>query len=137
MRPTDNYRRQHTEITTLLEQLHALLLVPQPAAGDSLAATLRRLTGKLTVHLAMEDQSLYPRLLQSPDARIAATAARFQQEMSGIREAFQQFLGRWTDAAIQADRAGFSAALDALSAVLSRRIERENTELYPLLDNAA
>lgn len=54
--------------------------------------------------------------------------------MAGIKDAFQKYLKAWTEGAIRSNAAGFAAETKSLFGALSQRIQRENTELYPLLD---
>lgn len=63
MAATDNFRKQHAEIIEIVKQIEPAL-VPQNLSANpaSIKPLLTSLMGKLSVHLAMEDNALYPRL---------------------------------------------------------------------------
>ncbi len=103
------------------------------------AAEVRRLVaqfaGKLTVHASMEDQALYPRLLEHPDATVRARAKELFDEVGGLYALFQEYAARWpTVAAIQANGAAFVKETREILFRLGQRMMRENEELYPLVD---
>ena len=56
-------------------------------------------------------------------------------EMSGIAQAFNQYYEKWTTNAMREQPDAFVLETKRLFSVLGRRIERENSELYPLMDN--
>lgn len=133
---TDAYRRQHDEVMALAEQLVALLR-PEALARDAgpARAKLSALAAKLKVHLVMEDERLYPAAMRASDEDLASTAKRYQVEMGGIASAFDAYLTKWATAAlIQSDPQGFVVDSCDILAALSERVERENTELYPRME---
>ncbi|HMI88653.1 MAG TPA: hemerythrin domain-containing protein [Polyangiaceae bacterium] len=136
MGETDTFRRQHDEILMLVKELQPRL-DPATLRGDAapVAAGLQRLAVMLKAHLALEDATLYPKLLTHTDASVAATARRYQQEMGGLQTAFANYVERWpTASAIQAQPDGFLAQTQEVVAALLARIDRENGELYPMLE---
>lgn len=138
MSKTDNFRRQHNELVEMVQSITAMMSAPNAAdqAAD-ISRTLSQMTGKLRIHLAQEDKSLYPRLAASSDTQTASTAKRFQEEMSGLGEVYGAYADKWrTPAEIGADIASFKTESEAVFAALADRIVRENTELYPLADKA-
>lgn len=136
MARTDNFRRQHDDILALANEL-AALLDPAKLAQDAAPARskLATLAGKLKVHLAMEDQSLYPTAAASAQPELSALAVRYQNEMGDIKEAFEAYLAKWpSPTAIQANPDGFVADTKGIYGALAERVRKENTELYPLVD---
>jgi iron-sulfur cluster repair protein YtfE (RIC family) len=132
---TMKFREQHAEILVIAKKVdRALARLPDAAA--EVRAQLTALAAKVNVHLAMEDEALYPRLQGHADPKVRSLAKKFTEEMSGIKAAFQKYVQTWNEPAIRSDAAGFVAATKGLFAALARRIQRENNELYPLLDNA-
>jgi hemerythrin HHE cation binding domain-containing protein len=132
---TKTYRRQHGEIVKLVQGVQAFLLPGSlPGAAHAARLKLSELAAKVDVHLAMEDGSLYPALMAHNDPRVRDTASRFNNEMSGVRAVFEVYRTKWTESAIRADSAGFIEETNRLFAALANRINRENTELYPLLE---
>jgi hypothetical protein len=132
---TDNFRRQHQDLLALAGEI-AGKLKAQPADARGLRNLLSALAGKLTVHLAMEDKALYPRLVQENVDNSRALADAFQQEMGGLAGTFADYNQKWQLDAIAADPAGFASETHKVFAAVGRRIARENSELYPLADRA-
>ncbi len=132
---TDSFRKQHEDILSADQAIIAQLNVAGiQSASDNIRLALSQLSGKLSIHLAMEDKSLYPRLLTSSDADTRRIAQEFMTEMGGLGAAFNDYNKKWTAQAIKADANGFIKETNAVFSALSQRIARENTQLYPLVD---
>lgn len=136
---TDNFRQQHSELTVLAGA------IKQGLRKDSLArdaSEMRRLlsefAGKLKVHLAIEDKTLYPKLLNHGDPEIAATAQEFMDEMGGLAGVFNAYVAKWsTIANIQRDVDGFVKESQAIFSAFAARIHKEDNVLYKMLDDLA
>jgi hypothetical protein len=89
----------------------------------------------LVAHLKVEDWALYPRLMESKDPRIAATAKPFSDEMGGLAAAFNLYSTRWSAMSITRDWNGFCHESKAIIDAVVCRITRENRELCPLIDD--
>lgn len=131
-------RQQHQELLRVVEQI-VPLLKPESldqARGDALRKLLLELTGKLNMHLAAEDRVLYPELVASTQARVAATASRFAKEMGHIGGAYKEYLARYPNgSALAKDPKAFCTDTAAVFGQLGQRIQREEAELYPLADS--
>jgi iron-sulfur cluster repair protein YtfE (RIC family) len=130
------FRQAHQELRQLINAMSATLVVSELQRDASNArAMLSMLGGKLTVHLAMEDEALYPRLVNHANIEIRTRAERFKKEMGGILGAFKQYMTRWPDAeSIQANGADFKAETEQIFSALRTRIAAEDDELFPRLD---
>jgi hypothetical protein len=137
--PLDLYRRQHRELRRVIESLGDTdrRSLATAAGEGEVRARLAELSGKLLVHLQMEDGSLYPELLRSAHADVQATAVRFQSEMGALRNAADGAYRRWLrpDAINQAPER-FLAELRSLLHALNTRIDAEDAELYPLVERS-
>ena len=136
MARTDSLRRDHVGLVDLAKRLEKRC---QDLSGDGAAAEARQilgdLSGKLKVHLAMEDMNLYPFLLASDDAQASQLAKQFAGEMGGIADAFKAYVSKWPVArAIAQDPSGFQSQTMSVLKVLAKRIEAEDTQLYPVAD---
>lgn len=133
---TASFRRQHDEIIALIEELRSLFDEKQLARDASPARRLvSAIAGNLTMHLAMEDRSLYPRIVERGNVALRALGNEFVTEMGGLADAWQKFVARWPDArTIQSDAKAFVADAGTTLDAIARRIERENAELYPRVD---
>jgi hemerythrin-like domain-containing protein len=131
-----NYYDHHNDVMTLAAAVERRL-DPAGVAVDPapVAADLVRLFGKFSVHLAVEDKSLYPRLTRDGDPTLRALASRFQDEMGGLTPRFEAYRKRWPGPlAIAKDPQGFIAETKAMLDQLKNRISRENAQLYPLAE---
>lgn len=78
---------------------------------------------------------MYPQMLKHSDGAVREKAQRFQQEMGGLSQAVEEFHKRWSVInAIDADPAGFAAAWMKVRAALADRMQREDDDLYEILD---
>jgi hypothetical protein len=136
MARTDVFRRQHAEIAEVAAEITAALDAKELASSaEIMSGLLSVLGGKLTIHLAMEDKGLYPRLLRHQNLVIRDTAKRFMHEMGGIQTVFGEYLTRWRDAAVIQKRPDdFIKETRTLLAALSARVSREDNDLYPIVD---
>jgi len=133
---TDNFRRQHQDLLAMVGEIMGMVKTAGARDARELRNQLSALAGKLTVHLAMEDKALYPRLVQLDVENSRSVAKAFQKEMGGLAEGFAEYNQKWQINAIAADWAGFARETQTLFGTIGRRIARENSELYPLADQA-
>lgn len=138
MSRTYTLRRQHDALEQLTQQIITRMQrINTRDDAMECARTLAKLTGILQLHLAAEDNSLYPRLRASPDRKTAETARAFAEEMGGLATIYSEFVSEWpTGNAIFADLEGFRTQASLVFSALARRIGRENEELYPLAEQA-
>jgi hypothetical protein len=133
MADLDKLRNDHTEILRIVERLRYLIGQSKPPPQLHLFALRHELSATLIGHLKTEDWVLYPRLLASSDPHIASIARAFSDEMGGLGAAYMDHCKIWNADAIAADWAGYGLASRGLLDALTKRIRRENRELYPLL----
>ena len=132
---TDQFRTQHDDILRAAGEISGHLKGQvDPAAVRKL---LSAFAGKVNFHLAMEDEALYPRLMQDGDASVKTRAAKFKDEMGGLGQVFSAYNTKWQVSAIKADPEGFGNETRKVFGALAKRIERENNELYPLADKSS
>ena len=135
-RRSEVFRDAHRELLQLVDAMSGRLRSAELERDPSeVRAMLSMLAGKLTIHLAMEDQALYPRLATHRSQPVREIAERFAQEMGGILAVFREYMARWsTTDAIQADVAGFMRETNQIFHALRARIAKEDGELFPKLD---
>jgi hypothetical protein len=137
MAVTDRFRQQHAEILEVVGSLESCL----DRVGKAERATVARmalntLSGKLSIHLAMEDSSLYPRLGSHELSELSDLAQSFCGEMAGIKEVFAAYNRKWVERAIHDDFKAFTTQTRPIIETLKTRIARENDQLYALYDRA-
>ncbi len=133
----DMIKRQHKEIRDLMARMSAELEAGQLSKDAAkVRHLLSELGGKLTIHLAMEDKSLYPDLLKHPHERVRTTAKEYMEEMGGIADNFTNYIRKWPHpTAIQNSPEQFIRESGNILAVLSMRIDKEENELFPLAES--
>ena len=127
-------REEHAQLIDIVRRLGAMVARNSPPPSIELGIVRRELMSTLIRHLKAEDWILYPRLLDSSDPVIAETALRFNQEMGGLAGAFMAYAEKWGSAAIENDWSGYCRETAAIADGLTKRITRENQELYPLIE---
>lgn len=135
-RRTEKFRGQHNVLVYHAEDLYTRATSIE-TIEDAKAARklLNHFAGKLVVHLAKEDKSLYPTLLKSSDPKVVALTKRFIREMGDLAETFEGYTKRWVNPqTILENNEDFAAETKSIVTALGQRIDRENNELYVLAD---
>jgi hypothetical protein len=130
-------RDDHFRLMSTVRRLGVLIERLSPPPTLHLMAVRHELSSTLTEHLQDEDWLLYPQLLGSPHAHIAATARIFSDEMGDFAETYAAHCERWSAQSIAADWPDFCGECREILDALTIRITRENRELFPLLEMAA
>ncbi|NNM77400.1 hemerythrin domain-containing protein [Sphingomonas sp. ID1715] len=122
---------QHQELRDVAQKYrHALAQArPEPQA---LADCRWRLMRLITGHIAYENAHLYPALPEC-GARAEALGKEMAAELGQLTAQLHAHVREWTAERIAADWSGYRAAAEALIVALTKRIDREEQELYPLL----
>lgn len=139
MRPTDTYRQHHHDLRAIADHIESVLDAAAIARDPGpAAAAVRELFGKFTIHLALEDNSLYPRCQRHDDSRLRQVAERFQREMGDLGRHFDAYKRSWPGPlAIGRDPARFVADTVAVLKLLRARVGREENEFYDIVDRVA
>lgn len=116
----------------MLEEMARCLMPLDPEACRS---SLAKLAGVLKIHLAMEDNALYPRMLTHAEPEVRKTAAEYQQSMGQLAPAFEAFYEKWRrHGAIEAAPEEFAGACRAIAQALKQRMDLEDANLYDMVD---
>jgi iron-sulfur cluster repair protein YtfE (RIC family) len=127
-------REDHDALLKLASIFRDILKQPIAPAGIDLVKFRSAFSKELLAHLTREDWLLYPSLLQSSDKLVAGTAQAFMDEMGGLLAAYKAWSADWPTERITAEWQNFVTETSALLDALGHRIERENNELYPLVE---
>ena len=127
-------RDEHDLLLELADQLEAATTEAEPAEYTHVFVLLARFGQLLQIHLLREDAIVYPDIINGMDAEAATIALLLQQELGSLDDRIDQFEKRWTGSAIGRGWHDFRIELRILLRELRVRIERENSELYPLVD---
>lgn len=132
---TTSLKRQHTEVMELANYI--LDNINHNTVSQNLndiAKSLNIITGKLKIHLLNEDKYLYPELMNSTDQSLNSFGKKYSEEMVRVAKAYEDYKSKYNTAIkIQQDTEKFSEDTKHIFEALLGRIEREESELYPLL----
>jgi hypothetical protein len=127
-------REDHANLARLFRRLGKAIESPSPPPQVELFELRRELVSTLLAHLKLEDWALYPRLIESGEADIAAAGREFKEEMGGLAPAFLAYSSRWNAGTIAADWGAYCTQTRVILDALMNRLTRENRELLPLLE---
>jgi hypothetical protein len=130
----ENLTRQHKELVrTATEMFGWLDAAKLRARGASdVHRALSSLSGILKVHLAMEDRSLYPNLVNHRDVALRTLAIRFLDERAVLRQQYDDYKTRWHSAAsIESGAEKFIDETRAILGMLWNRMKMEDDVLHP------
>ena len=133
---TSNLIKQHEDLAGLVTEIN-LYLEPEKIRENAskVRSILSSLGGKLRVHLVLEDKVLYPFLIKSDDKKIRELTDQYITEMGHIKVAFSDYSKKWSSpTTISAGAENFISDTQSVFSVLAKRIEKENNELYPMVD---
>lgn len=127
---------QHEACLAIVQDIQVRSVhIPDRPSAVEITLMLARLTGILRIHLALEDEILYPALRNARDPEVARAAERYWREMGGLADGFLDFVDRWKRAdALLADADRFRAESKLVFSALAERIEREHAEIYPMAE---
>ena len=134
--PTERFRRQHAELSALalelVTQAHDTVAVTENATG--IRRGLATFAGKLKIHAAMEDEALYPTLLQHANEDLRETARKLHESFGGVYRGFSEYLARWEADAIASKPDLFRRETRAAMTALGERMKLETEVLYDKVD---
>lgn len=130
------YRKQHSGIVENAQNIQDLLdpdLLKNNSHG--IRKLITKLSNSLKIHLILEDRALYPILINSSDGKIRDMSRKYIDEMGTISDLYISFSQKWkTGSSIKNHAAVFIDETKNILKALLDRIERENTELYQIID---
>ena len=129
-----SYRAQHQRLLAMVKQLEDEL-ERKATRGAELRKRVSTLVGKLSLHLAAEDEVLYPKLLEHSEERVRTLAQKYLDETGGLADDFRAYADRWpSPASIDANPIAFASQTRRILATLKKRISREDDRLFPLIE---
>jgi len=131
----DKFKHQHVDILGNIAALRRLAQAGVAHNATEIARLIVSMSSTIKLHLAVEDQALYPALQRGDDAALARLGQRFQVEMGPIAAAFDQFARRWNTAQrLREDEAGFRAAANDVLRRVHERMRHEDRDFYPRVE---
>jgi len=127
-------REEHAGLAVIVGQLSKMIDQAMPPPSRELYQLRMELASGLIHHLKSEDWILYPALLASSDQKIALTARAFSASMGGLSGEFRTYFDRWGADAIKRNWKDYQSETFEVLRALTLRMNREERDLYPLLD---
>ncbi len=131
----DLLKQQHYELLDIASALSLHLQIDRIAENPEVVLELlNNLSGRLRVHLSMEDRGLYPQLLEHDDELVKQLTRDFMDDIGGLSARVRKYMLRWSVPRLISEHPrDFTRETRELLQELSERIDREENELYPLL----
>ncbi|MCX8500414.1 MAG: hemerythrin domain-containing protein [Alphaproteobacteria bacterium] len=127
------FLHQHEEALELLDKLESDCS-KEPINSRDLSESLVSIAAKLKFHLAMEDKFLYPKAATSSDQDLKNLSQKMSDEMGKISIVFEAYVNRWSRIAIEREPQKFLTETAGIIDAIRKRIEREESSLYPLAE---
>ena len=131
----NRYKDDHEHLEKLSTKIYPYLNV-KDVLNDTrtIKSLIDDLISALDIHLAVEDKSLYPLLLNHTNQEIENTVKSFIDEMGEIRQTVLLYRKKWTSIPrIQDDPNKFIGETSIILEALITRMRREDLELFTLL----
>ncbi len=107
----------------------------ETANGAELAQMVLQLQRLLLAYFERQERELLPLLAASASAVTVMTGREFAAELVDLRTMCPPYFGNWSKAgAIDAQFDGFRYESDLVLGAMQSRLQREGTQLYPLLE---
>src|SRR5690606_36685418 len=111
----EKFKHQHTDILHSIAQLRALAHAGVEGNALAIAQGIVSMSGTIKLHLAVEDQVLYPALRSGDNAELARMGRHHQGELAAIAQAYDSFTRRWYTAdSVPSDAQGFPLHANAV-----------------------
>ena len=124
----NNYFRQHREIEEIVENLKNNVKKSAVNSKES-AICINSLSGKLKIHISMENKYLYPQLKENSGTR--NIAENFEKEMEGVLNSFLSYKEKYNTAfKIEENLDLFKKDTLIVLKALEERINKEEKVLY-------
>ncbi|MBJ7500442.1 MAG: hemerythrin domain-containing protein [Sphingopyxis sp.] len=133
-REIERLRAEHSALVALARVVTELIRAPEPSKLTELASARALLRETLVRHLKCEDWILYPRLRATGDRELMHVTREFELEMGDLAAEYVAYDEQWTAARVAAHWPEFRRETVAIFSMLATRVEREERELYPLVD---
>ncbi len=131
----DKFKHQHIDIIDCIASLRKATRAGISENAAEIARLIIAMSSTIKLHLAVEDQVLYPALRNGNNAVLATMGQKFQDEMGAIASTYLTFARRWNNAAeVVREPEEFRAEANQVLKLLYDRMQKENTVFYPAIE---
>ena len=130
-----SYLEQHEAVEAEISIIKKLVTEHDLEKNASeIALHISTLAGKIKIHLAMEDQYLYPNLQKSKDELVRKLAVSYQTEMGNLAENFVAFKDKYnTKPKIIMNQNTIKQDINQIFGAIEKRVQKEENELYQFI----
>lgn len=133
----ETVKKQHQQIRIALQELQEDVYQEEEVVKNQLWIALRigTLSGILQMHLKYEDEYLYPWLAQNPNEKVRTLADQLMKEMGDLSEVFNEYKEKYLKVpdSIKKNPQIFIKDTNDILYAISKRVEKEEQQLFPLL----
>ena len=131
----DKFKHQHVSILGSIAALRSLAHAGVAHNAAEIARLIVAISSTIKLHLAVEDQVLYPALQRGGNADLARMGRQYQSEMASIASAYDAFARRWNTAEqVRRDAEGFRSEANVVLRRVFERMQREDHDFYPRIE---
>lgn len=136
----DMVRKHHQQIRKAIQELQEDVYHEDSVIENKLWIALRigNLTGILNMHLKYEDDQLYPVLLKHSNEEVRKISQEFMIEMGDLSTLFDCYKDKYlkNPDGLKENPSEFIKETNKILYLISKRVEKEEHELFPLLEKA-
>jgi hypothetical protein len=129
-------KEQHLELLELVQEISLYLETDKLLSNaKKVRGLLSKLAARIDAHHVAEDRLIYPYLMNNERREVSEMASLFKDEMGGLLDFFFQYNEKWGHhESISEDPESFISDTNVITDALGTRIDREDSELFVLLD---
>lgn len=133
----DKFKHQHEDIMGDISALRRLAQAGVAQNAASIASLIVSMSSTIKLHLAVEDQALYPALQRSDNSELALVGLQYQKDMGPVAQSYEAFARRWNrPESVCRDEQGFRDDANRVLRMVHERMLRENRDFYPRIEAA-
>jgi hypothetical protein len=132
----DQFFAEHSRLLECTAEMAAIARRLDPPRVEELNDARWRFSRTLLRTLTLKDRMVYPRLRLHADPAARAVAERFCQSTTADYERFAAHTKRFPPDVVVRDWRAYAVAVRLRTAELVDRLDREERDLFPLLDDA-
>ena len=131
----DKFKHQHGDIKRRIAELRDLARAGADTHAEAIAQGIVAMSALIKLHLAVEDQVLYPALQADRQSDLARLARHYQSDMVPIAAAYDAFARRWnTSQRVRENVVEFRDDANLVLRKLHERMLREDRDFYPQIE---
>ena len=133
----DKFKHQHADIMSNISALRRLAQAGVAQNAADIARLIVSMSSTIKLHLAVEDQALYPALQRGDNPELARLGQPYQTDMGPIAQAYEAFARRGNRAdSVLYDEQAFRDDANRVLRMVHERMQRENRDFYPRIEAA-